>query len=184
MKTVLILHGIGGHAGIHWQQWLHDELEKLGYEILIPDLPNPDHPDRQTWLAAVKDILTSVDPNELIIVGHSLGATTALDYIDQADGKINGFVSVSGFAEDYGAELNSYFLREKSIDFNKVRSNLNWSAVIYGDNDPVVSKYALQQVAEGLKVEPVIIPNGGHLNTEAGYKKLPEVLEITKAHKL
>jgi predicted alpha/beta hydrolase family esterase len=180
VKTVLILHGIGGHAGIHWQQWLHDELQKPGYEVLMPDLPDSDHPDRQAWLDAVKAALKNASLSDLIIVGHSLGITTALDFLEQADTSIDGLISVSGFADDYGAELNSYFLREKAIDFNKVNSNLKWSNVIYGGNDPYVTQSALKQVAEGLGVEPVIIPDGGHLNSEAGYTKLPVLLDIIK----
>jgi predicted alpha/beta hydrolase family esterase len=79
---VLILHGIGGHAGIHWQQWLHDELEKVGCKVIMPDLPESDHPDRKAWLKAAGDSIEGLDPTSLIIVGHSLGVTTALDLIE------------------------------------------------------------------------------------------------------
>lgn len=178
MKTVLIIHGIGGHAGIHWQQWLHNSLDKQGYKVLMPDLPNPDHPDRKTWILEIQKTLEGVDLKELIIVGHSLGATTALDFIEQAENPIYGLLSVSGFAEDYGADLNHYFLSEKSIDFKKVKDKLQWSAVIYGDNDPYVSQSALKYVADQLGVLPVIVSHGGHLNTEAGFTEFPKLVEI------
>jgi len=178
MKTALIVHGIGGHAGIHWQQWLHDELLKRDYIVVMPDLPEPDHPDRKTWLAEIQKTLDGVNLRQLTIIGHSLGVTTALDFISQADSQINRLLSVAGFAEDYGAELNSYFLRERSIDFEKVRTNLRWAAVVYGDNDPYVPQSALQHVAESLAVKPVIIPGGGHLNTEAGFSQFPALIEM------
>jgi predicted alpha/beta hydrolase family esterase len=178
MKTVLIIHGIGGHAGIHWQQWLHDELLKQDNIVLMPEMPEPNHPDRKTWLAEIKKTLDGVNLGQLTIVGHSLGVTTALDFIEQADGQINRLLSVAGFAKDYGAELNSYFLRETSIDFEKVSSKLRWAAVIYGDNDPYVTPEALRYVADSLEVQPVIIPNGGHLNTEAGFTEFPKLIEM------
>lgn len=180
MKTILIIHGIGGYAGIHWQRWLHDELEKQGYQVLMPDLPNADHPDRKTWLKEIRTLLAGVDLGQLVIVGHSLGVTTALDFIEQADSQIDGLVSVAGFATDYGAELNSYFLSQKSINFQKAKTNLRWVQAIYGDNDPYVPQEALRCVADSLGVQPIVIPNGGHLNTQAGFTKFPSLVELLK----
>jgi predicted alpha/beta hydrolase family esterase len=180
MKTVLIIHGISGHAGIHWQQWLHDELEEQGHKVLMPDMPEPDHPDRKTWLEEIKQTLNEVNLGQLSIVGHSLGATTALDFIEQSSSPVNRLLSVAGFAKDYGAELNSYFLNEKSIDFKSVRDKLRWTAVVYGDNDPYVPQTALKYMADSLGVQPVIVPNGGHLNSEAGFTKFPQLLEMLR----
>lgn len=52
--TVLILHGVYGFPGIHWQQWLHDQLSAQGHLVIMPALPNADHPDRTEWLEAVQ----------------------------------------------------------------------------------------------------------------------------------
>lgn len=178
--TILIVHGILGHAGIHWQQWLHDQLITQGHTVIMPTLSEAKHPDRQAWLGEVKDLLKNVAPEDLLIVGHSLGVTCALDYLEQCNGKVRALVSVAGIAEDYGAELNSYYLREKHIDFAKVKSRVEKALVIYGDNDPYVADWALRQVADGLGVEPIIIKNGGHLNTEAGYTSFPRLLEAIR----
>ncbi|HVX57772.1 MAG TPA: alpha/beta fold hydrolase [Candidatus Saccharimonadales bacterium] len=178
MKTALILHGIGGHAGIHWQQWLADQLSAQGYRVLMPELPTADHPDRQTWLNEIIKTLQDVELSELTIIGHSLGVTTALDFLEQADGQVRKLIAVSGFAESYGAELNDYFLKEKPMDFTKVRQHLRSAVVIYGDDDPYVTQEALRYVADALGVQPVVIPHGGHLNTETGYTEFPRLLEL------
>jgi predicted alpha/beta hydrolase family esterase len=172
---VLILHGILGKAGENWGQWLSDSLLKQSYEVIMPNLPKPDHPNRQEWLDSIKSVMP--DTSDLIIVAHSLGVTSALDFIEQLDSPIVGLVSVSGFAEDYGFELNSYFLEQKIIDFNKVNANLERAVVFYGDNDPYVTQKALALLARDLKVKPTIIKNGGHLNSSAGYTKFPALLE-------
>lgn len=145
---------------------------------MMPDLSEPEHPDRQTWLAEISQTLNNADLNQLVIVGHSLGVTAALDFLEQATSQINGLLSVSGFAEDYGADFNSYFLREKSIDFKKAKNNLGWAVAIYGDNDPYAAQTALRHLADDLGVEPIIIANGGHLNTEAGFTKFPQLVDI------
>lgn len=178
--TVLILHGIQGYAGIHWQQWLHDELIKTSDTVLMPNLPDSDHPDRKEWLKTVEKTISGVDLSKLVIVGHSLGVTTVLDLIEKLETPIAALISVSGFAEDYGAKLNSYFLKEKSIDFSKVKKNLRQTFVVYGDNDPYVPQEILKSLAENLGIKPKIIPNGGHLNTNAGYTAFPYLLEIIK----
>lgn len=176
--TFLLLHAIQQKAGGHWQQWLHDELVKKGHQVIMPSLPNSMHPDRTEWLNTVKEQVKNVDLNDLVIIGHSLGATTALDFLENVDGKINTFISVGGFSEDYGAPLNSYFLKEKPINLKKVKKHAKNIVVIFGDNDPHVAGWALQKLAEGLGVDPIIIKNGGHLNTEAGYTTFPQLLEI------
>lgn len=178
MKTVLIIHGIEGYSGIHWQQWLYDQLIKREYKVIMPDMPKAAHPDREEWLRTVKDLTKNVDFSELILVGHSLGVPTALDLIKSENKKIKALISVSGFAEDYGAELNSYFLKEKELNFEKIRKSLEKAFVVYGNNDPYVPQKILQSLADELKVKPLVIKNGGHLNTDAGYKDFPELLEI------
>lgn len=173
---ILILHGIEGHAGIHWQQWLHDELVRSGHEVIMPDLPDTNHPDRKIWLETVRRLVEKADPTELIIVGHSLGVVTALDLIEQMS--VMALISVAGFAADYGRELNSYFLKEKEIDFEKINNNLGKRFIIYADDDPYVPRAALDDLAVRLEVVPEVITNGGHFNTEAGYTTFPKLLEI------
>jgi hypothetical protein len=174
--TIPILHGIKGCAGIHWQQWLYDNLIKDGYDVIMPTLPDADRPDRKAWFEAIKEIAKEIDSKDLVIVAHSLGVTAALDFIER--GPVKAIISVSGFARDYGLELNSYYLKEKNIDFNKVKENLRQAFVIYGDNDPYVPQGELKFLADKLDVEPEIVPGGGHLNTKAGYSEFPRLLEI------
>lgn len=174
--TFLILHGIGGEAGMHWQQWLHDNLVKAGHTVIMPTLTDGDHPKRKTWLKETQSHAQSVAPNELIIIGHSLGVTTALDYVESLDTPVHGLISVSGIFEDFGAELNGYFLRERTIDFSKVKGMVKQIKIFYGDDDPYVPQETLLKMADGFETKPRVIRNGGHLNTEAGFNTFPELL--------
>jgi predicted alpha/beta hydrolase family esterase len=176
--NILILHGIGGHAGIHWQGWLGDTLASRGDAVAMPDLPFPNHPDRQQWLRTSLDELSKFEPGQTIIVGHSLGVATALDCIEKAKQPFAGLVSVSGFAYDYGSELNGYFMRARSVDFSRVRQNVKSACVLYGDNDPYVTQAALGRLASDLHVKPEIIKDGGHLNADAGFSQFPLLLEL------
>lgn len=142
----------------------------------MPNLPDSSHPDRKIWLKTIKEVVGGINFSNLIIVAHSLSVSVALDLIEQV--QIGSLIFVSGFAYDYGAKLNSYFLSERNIDFDKVNKNLKQVFVIYGDNDPYVPQKVLKSLADNLKVQPEIISNGGHLNTDVGYKTFPRLLEI------
>lgn len=122
--SVLILHGIMGKAGENWGQWLHDQLIERSYNVVMPNLSDPDHPDRKKWLDEITAHMEGLG-SDTIIVAHSLGVTSALDFLEEATNPVKGIISVSGFADDYGLELNSYFLGEKTIDFNKVNKNID-----------------------------------------------------------
>lgn len=178
MKNVLILHGVGGHAGKHWQQWLCDGLVNRSYKVVMPSLPNSEKPDRKETLEFVEKLVKCLDFSRLSIIGHSLGVVTALDLIEKENKKIKSLVSVAGFARDYGAELNSYFMKGREIDFKKVRKIIGKAYVIYADNDPYVPQEELKYLADELRVKPVVIKNGGHLNTDAGYTKFPLLLKL------
>lgn len=176
--NILILHGIEGYPGIHWQKWLGNESIKKKHNVIMPALPKSDHPDRKEWLQTALDSIKNIDKKNLVIIGHSLGVVTALDLIESLSLPIVALISVSGFSEDYGVPLNSYFLIERNIDMKKVNENIKHKYVIYGDNDPYVPQNILNKLATDLKVKPYIIQKGGHLNTNAGYTEFPLLLEI------
>ena len=180
MKNALILHGIMGRAGGNWMQWLHDELTKRSYKVLMPQLPNPDHPDRNGWLGFLKNITKDIDFLQLTIVGHSLGVTSALDLIESENKVLKLLISVSGFSKPYGLELNEYFLKIKKIDMKKAGSLIKKVVVIHSDNDPYVAQWALKDLADSFGVDPIIIKNGGHINSGAGFTKFPFLLELLK----
>ncbi len=150
MKTALILHGILGNSRENWFPWLREELEQRGWNVLLPDLPNSDRPDRDEWFKTARKLVSTVNFSELAVVGHSLGVVTVLDLIEAENKKVKSLITVSGFGKDYGAELNSYFLKEKKIDFNKVWNLVGKSVVIYGDNDPYVPQITLKDLADSL----------------------------------
>lgn len=174
----LIIHGIQGHAGKHWQQWLHDQLSEKHHNVIMETYPNPDYPDRLEWLETARKSITSIPTENIILVTHSLGAVTALDLIENISGKVFGLITVAGFYRDYGAELNSYFLSSHVTDIAEVRKKiLKKSIIIFGDDDPYVPQQELHALAEGLKTEPIIIPNGRHLNTDSGFVEFPLLLD-------
>ena len=178
---ILILHGIEGCAGKHWQQWLHDKLIAKSHMVIMPSLSKADRPNRLIWLKEIKKAVGNSELTDLVIVGHSLGVPASLDFIEQADKQIKALISVSGFSEDYGAEMNSYFMKKGTIDFKKVNEKLSKAFVVFGDDDPYVPQSQLKLLAKKLAVRPKIIKDGGHLNTDSGYVTFPWLFRIIES---
>ena len=174
-SSIVILHGIAASPGAHWQQWLANDLAAEGHVSYLVDLPNSSNPNRIDWLDHICIYAGCLEPEKLIIVGHSLGVVTALDYIERASGKVRGLVAVAGFAHNYGSELNERFLASGAVDFAKVRNRLADASVVFGTDDPYVPQGELTRLATDLGVEPHVIGGAGHLNAESGYAQFPYV---------
>ncbi len=92
-KTVLVLHGWDGSSTKGWIPWLRETLEKLGYTVIVPDLPHSGTPDLAEQLAFLGQYDNQIDENT-IIIGHSLGAHLAAHYITQKKKKIAKLICV------------------------------------------------------------------------------------------
>ena len=49
MKNALILHGTDGTPQDNWFSWLGEELQKKGYQVWVPQLPEADKPNPETY---------------------------------------------------------------------------------------------------------------------------------------
>ena len=80
-EEYLILHGWQNHRPEgHWQRWLAGELESRGARVRYPQLPEPDEPVLDDWIAALEAELRETDPASLTVVAHSLGCLLWLAY--------------------------------------------------------------------------------------------------------
>jgi uncharacterized protein len=176
-NRVILVHGWEGSPQRNWFPWLRAELEKSGYDVLSPLMPNADHPKLSEWLEFLKKTVGQTDEH-IFFVGHSLGAMAILRYLETLDkGKrVGGAVLVAGFSEliKYN-ELASFF--ETPLDYEKVKQAAARFAAVNSDNDPYVPQKFGEILRDRLGAELTIIENGGHLNTEAKCFELPVVLE-------
>jgi esterase/lipase len=43
-KRVFLIHGWEGYPEEGWRPWLKNELEKIGFTVFVPSMPNTKHP--------------------------------------------------------------------------------------------------------------------------------------------
>ncbi|MFM5951375.1 MAG: RBBP9/YdeN family alpha/beta hydrolase [Micrococcales bacterium] len=82
-KQVIILHGWRNRrVEGHWQRLTAEALRKQGHQVYYPQLPSTDEPTFKDWAEVVlTEIALAKEANqgeELIFIGHSLGAVTWL----------------------------------------------------------------------------------------------------------
>ena len=112
-KKAFIVHGWEGTPESGWNPWLKNELEKKGFTVIVPPMPDTENPEMGAWLNHLKDVVGEPD-KDCYFVGHSLGCITILRYLESLPGdkKIGGAVLVAGFASNLGyEELESFFAK-------------------------------------------------------------------------
>jgi uncharacterized protein len=121
MKKLYIIHGYGSGSTNNWFPWLKSEVEKLGVEVIVPDMPHSDAPQFSEWLSHIQAQVINPD-EETFFVGHSLGCITIIQYLNNCnpDTRIGGAVFVAGFSSPiHLTELNSFF--EIPLDNEKIK---------------------------------------------------------------
>lgn len=176
MKEVFIVHGLHGWPNGGWRVWLMGELDKKEIYACALSMPKTDNPVCEEWIEEIARVVEENKNNEIYLVGHSLGSTAILRFLESTDAKnINGVVLVSGPIKPTGKGSLNDFL-DKPFDFAKIKKVTENFLVIHGDNDPIVPFEHAEILSKELGSELVVIKNGGHLNGSAGWKTLPQVL--------
>jgi predicted alpha/beta hydrolase family esterase len=182
MKKVFIVHGFGGMPNGGWRSWLMGELDKKGiWAAALPiTIPDPEAPVCTEWVRQLQQYVEDSKNDEIYLVGHSLGATTILRYLqmisDNTAITFPGIVLVSGPIESLDRPALENFL-DKPFDFEMIKTKAKQFAVIHGDDDQRVPLRHGEKLSKELGVELIVVPNGGHLNGKSGWHTLPQCLD-------
>lgn len=182
MKNAFIIHGAYGSSDENWFPWLKEELEKLDYEVFVPDFPTPEGQNLENWREIFEDYKEFIDV-DTVFVGHSLAPAFILDILQNISVKVKACFFISGFLKLLGNKdfdtINESFVKNQ-FNWNKIINNSNKFFVYHSDNDPYVPIECATELAELLNTVPIIIKGAGHFNTAVGYTKFEELLEEIK----
>lgn len=184
-KRVFIIHGWDGNPEEGWFLWLKKELEKKDFDVMIPQLPDPENPRIQKWVPKITEIVGVPDENTYF-VGHSMGCQAIARYLVTLpeEVKVGGAVFVAGFFKRLVGLEDDPDVRETDkhwltapIDLNKVKKHLNKSIAIFSDNDPWVSPDNQDDFRDKLGSEIITEHNKSHFSGDDGITQLPVVIE-------
>ena len=191
MKNAVILHGTSFDPNTktsqsNWFPWLKTELEKLGYLVWLPELPNAQKPNMETYQKFLLSNPHWTFDQDSILIGHSSGSVAILGLLQALPEhtKVRACFLVGSFKDDLGKDfLKELFL--KPLDFKKIKPKAQKFIFIHSNNDPRCPLEGAQYVAKQLNGKLIVIPGQYHFSVgTAGprYKEFPKLLEIIKEH--
>jgi len=188
MKRIIIVHQWMAGADGDWRPWLKQELEKLGYKVIVPEMPDIDTPVIERWVAKLAEAV-GVPDKDTYFVGHSIGCQTILRYLNSRKFNpletVGGAVFVAGWfnlknLEDEETELIAKPWLKSIPNLETIKTVLPKSTLLISDNDPFGCFEENKEKFKDIGSDVVVIHNGGHLSTEDGYTQFPQLLNILK----
>jgi hypothetical protein len=193
MKNALILHGTDfeetqNERNGNWFPWLKSELEKRGYSVWLPYLPQARQPNLERYWKFIKENGFDFNP-ETVLVGHSSGAAAILGILNKLPQgkKIDKAILVSGFYKNEKDFWNCQGLFEEKFDWGKMRKSVaNGIVLIHSLDDPYVDPDHARYIQKKLDCKLIMKEKGGHFNLEYSlkYKQLPLMLELVERESL
>lgn len=185
MKKVIIVHRWEGNSQSDWYTWLKTELEKLGCQVLVPDMPDTDTPVIEKWVGKLAQVVGVPDKNTYF-VGHSIGCQTILRYLDsyrfgplETVGSavfVAGWFNLDNLENDEVKEVARPWI-ETPINSVKIQTVLPESTLFISENDPYNCLEENKRRFAEIMTKGILVPFAGHFTSEDGYKTIPSVLD-------
>jgi uncharacterized protein len=187
MKKVYLIHGWSGSPQEPMHQWLISELQRSGYEVQAPVMPNPDEPIIKDWVNKLNEVAGPNPGGDAIFVGHSIGCQTILRYLEQLKrfGPVGGVVLIAPwfYLSDLETEEEKRIGKpwiETPIDPTKIWKQVPTGKLvaIFSDDDPVVPlEQNKERFENGYGAKIIVEKNKGHFTAEDGVNKLDSALK-------
>jgi hypothetical protein len=174
----VIVPGWHGSGEGHWQTWLEHELVGSGRATRRPGFADLDEPQLSDWRNALRAAISDLPPDEFDVVAHSLGAVLWLHHVaDPGDSPRPARVLLVAPPSPHTdlPEIAAFF--PPPLDVDALRHAADGTVLVAGDNDPYLPEGIAAAYGRPLKIATTVVPNGGHLNPDAGYGAWPAVLE-------
>lgn len=190
-NKVLIIHGYGGSSEGNWFPWLKSELEKLNWNVSVPNLPHTNEPKLAEQLSALTTVWnpqeswggkTDGTNGKRVLIGHSLGGSLLL-YLLEQEWKEPVDLAILVASTSHKAhlpELESYFAT--AHNFEKIKKNCKKFILIFSDNDPYIATDTgpFYQHQFNPNAELFMIHGAGHFMKKDGYEEFPLVFDLTQ----
>ena len=175
MKKALILHAYTDTPERNWYPWMKAELEKRGYEVWVPPLPTMESskPDMRPMLELI--MKRKFVDQETVVIGHSLGALLTLRLAEKVS--FNKGIVLAGWDINDLDPRDEYFW-PNNLDHALIRRNVPDWIVPISDNDPYISFYMTERMAERLGGTVIKMGLSGHFCTSDGVTEVPEILKF------
>ena len=160
-KRVLIIHGWESNSQEHWFLEEKKILEEKGVYVEVPDMPNTLHPKLKEWVQVIEKFRP--DKNS-ILIGHSLGGSTVLRFLEKTKQKIDTCILIATPVLPIGHKEPDEF-RERGFEWNKIKKTANKFVVLNQTQDPWVPIKHGKLIAKELNTRLILVKGDNHFDT-------------------
>lgn len=185
-KNVFLIHGYNGIPKIY--DWLESELEKLKYNVVLPQFPIREGVIYENWKKTFDNYRNYID-DESIVVAHSIGNEFIIKYFNENSLSAKLYISLAGFSEyfewkdkeDLNRACKEFLVSKKELGNFRNRCGKKYS--IYSNNDHIVPFEILQEYPRSINATPILIKNIGPMGKKSGLEEIPKVIDLIKENK-
>lgn len=179
-RRYVILHGWQNERPErHWQHWLAQKLARCGFDVRYPQLPDPHFPDLKQWLGVMTGQLTDPPAGGVVVICHSLACAAWMHLADR------GSVYLPVDRLLFAAPPSPDFLRAtpELAEFDvagttalaTLASSRSVPRLAWARMDPYCPAGADAEYDPAFDFD--CVPDGGHLDMDAGYHTWDRVYE-------
>ena len=180
MRNFIIIHGSYDSSKEHWFPWMKNEIERLGYECIVPDFPCENGHQLNEWIETFdtyKDKVTA----ETVFIAHSRGVSFVLNLLTKFEYQIDTLYMIGGFI-DYlwipKAIPDTFFVTP--FDIQKIKRQCSKFVSFHSDNDEYIPVEHFEKVINTFDARPLFVKGAGHFTAKLGYTQFPELLADIK----
>jgi len=170
-STILIIPGLGNSGPQHWQS-----IWENTYHFTRVEQNDWETPVCADWVANINAEVGKYQPENVILVGHSLACATIAYWAQKYGTRIKGALLVA----PSDTEADSYPSGTSGFAPVPLHQLPFSSITVISTNDFYVSLARARQFAEAWGSEPVNIGDAGHINSASGLGGWDAGLELLK----
>jgi predicted alpha/beta hydrolase family esterase len=168
---ILNIPGFRNSGPDHWQScW---ELQ-YPQQFVRVEQESWHEPEKEAWVARLGEVVGRYRPEELVLVGHSVGCATILHAVKQWGWQLKAAVFVGPSDVDH-PNYPHYIKNFGPMPLDKLSFP---SVVVASDNDHVVSLQRATYFAACLGSRLEVVREAGHFLPKDGYGPWPEGLKL------
>lgn len=182
-----MIQGAAETVDSFWLPYVKTELEKKGFNVWLPQLPENDHDDNEKNSPA--DVVipfllkNGTFDEETVIIAHSAGGPITMGLLEELSTPISKAILVAGFYQKIPSPGANLALKD-SLNWDKIRTKTREFIFIHSDNDPWGCGDDQGRFAQSKVDGTLIIKHGeGHMGSESfkqPYREFPLLIKLAE----
>lgn len=165
---IIFIHGYTASHLADWYPSISKDLDALGVDYAIPDLPGGTYPHAQEWLETLHEVISKTE-KPVVLVGHSLGTRATLLYLEKYHPKVEKIFLIAAFRNASSIDDAKPERSEKYPDFfihkinlEEIKPLVEKFIVMHSRDDDSIPYEQGEEIAKDLNTELITYEDRGH----------------------